>query len=179
MDVSASFYSIHHSVSISGADVSFHPEGASTFWLVDLYQKFGFSFDHIYAYEMTQIKPKTVFSNIPKRFEASYHWINVGVSADIYSRQNPFNMLKENFNEDDLVIVKLDIDTPHIENVLAKQVRDDPELAKLIDHFYFEHHVNQAELDSSWQNSTEGTVAESLTLFQDIRKKGIAAHFWI
>ena len=128
---------------------------------------------------MTKIEPEDVFSNVPKIYEAAYHWINVGVSSDLDSRQNPFNMLKDNYKEDDLIIVKLDIDTPHVENVLARQMRDDPQLANLIDHFYFEHHVHLKELEDSWGTDVKGSVADSLRLFHGLRKAGVAAHSWV
>jgi hypothetical protein len=164
-------------LSKTGASLTFNVDGGSE-WLLGLYQKFGIQFDHIYAFEEKQINPNEVFSNLPPEYESAYHWINVGVSSNLESRQNPFNMLKENFDEDDLIIVKLDIGNKNIEGTLVKQVRDDPKLAKLIDHFYFEHKVNQKEMAKAWGNQTIGTVAESLQLFSDIRKRGISAHFW-
>lgn len=122
-----------------------------------------------------------VFAQLPEEYEAAYHWINLGVASDPNSRQNPFRMLKQNYEEDDLVIVKLDVDTPALEKQLAEQLKEDPTLAKLVDHFYFEHHVHQKELQSAWGRGdgiTE-TVAESLELFSQIRHQGIPAHFWV
>ena len=149
--------------------------------ILDLYRRFGIKFDHIYAYEMRPHDTAQVFAQVPEAYEAAYHWINLGVAADPNSRQNPFRMLKQNYNEDDLVIVKLDVDTPDLERKLAEQSKSDPALAKLIDHFYFEHHVHQAELKHAWGRGagiTE-TVAESLELFSQIRQQGIPAHFWV
>ncbi|CAB9514168.1 expressed unknown protein [Seminavis robusta] len=145
--------------------------------LVALFRKFGIPFDHIYAYEMTKQDPQKVFEMVPDHMSAAYHWINVGVDPDPQSKNNPFNLLLDNFNEDDLVIVKLDIDTPWIEQKLAHQLLADDRLLRIIDHFYFEHHVNQKELAPYWGRMGE-TVEESLTLFQELRKKGVASHFW-
>ena len=47
--------------------------------LLDLYEKFGFNFDHIYAFESRFVRPEEVYKNLlPKKYFNSYHWINVG-----------------------------------------------------------------------------------------------------
>ena len=126
-------------------------------------------------------EPAQVFNKVPEEYETAFHWINVGVSADKDSRQNPLNMIKKNYNEDDLVIMKLDIDTPAIELPIAKQLTEDPVLANLLDQFYFEHHVRQAELAPYWGRgpSMNETVADSLHWFYKMRQLGIPAHFWV
>jgi hypothetical protein len=148
-------------------------------FLMDLFTKFGMPFDHIYAYEVTPTKPETVFSKVPPEYMSAYHWINVGVSADKESRLNPLYLILNDFHEDDLVIVKLDIDTPEIELALAHQLLENPKLHKLVDHFYFEHHVKLKELLGYWGSKTNGTVQESMELFMNLRKKGVAAHSWV
>jgi hypothetical protein len=110
---------------------------------------------------------------------AAYHWINVGVSADPDSNLNPLKLLLENFREDDLIVVKLDIDTSAIEVPLALQLLKDDRYSKLIDQFYFEHHVLNSELERDWRQSMKGTVKESLDLFAGLREKGIPAHSWV
>jgi len=145
--------------------------------LVDNFRKFGLPFDHIYAYEVTQQQPADVFIMLPLHMRAAFHWINVGVDSDPKSENNPFKLLLDNYHEDDLIIVKLDIDSSGIERTLANQLLGDERLLMLIDHFYFEHHVNQAELAPYWGHMQE-TVEESLTLFQELRKKGVASHYW-
>jgi len=112
--------------------------------LVKMFRKFGLPFNHIYAWELNVKDPNTLFKEeLPEYMDAAYHFINVGVSDDPESRQNPFKLLLENYNEDDVIIVKLDIDNPDIERKLVDQLLNNPRLLKLIDHFYFEHHVNQ------------------------------------
>lgn len=160
-----------------GASLSFHTKSPAIL-LIDLYNQFGFHFDHVYGWEYTKLDPDQVMKDIPDYLEASYHWINVGVESDPNSRQNPLRLVMDNYEEDDLIIVKLDIDTPQLERELAQQLVDYPKLGKLIDHFYFEHHVNQAELRDAWGPATE-TVADSLNLFYEIRKRGIPAHYWV
>jgi len=161
-----------------GASLTFHGGVDSpAAYIVELYRKFGMPFDHIYAFEMKQNAPQEVFNRVPDHWMSAYHWINVGVNADKDSKFNAYNIL-DNFNADDLIVVKLDIDTAAIEVPLAKQLLEDDRL-KIIDQFYFEHHVFMKEIGGWWSNTMAGTIQESLELFSNVRNKGIAAHFWV
>ncbi len=47
--------------------------------LMDEYEKFGFRFDHIYAFEITPKNTTNLFKKLlPDKYFAAYHWINVG-----------------------------------------------------------------------------------------------------
>jgi hypothetical protein len=174
-----------------GASLNFHLRGGSVqqepmMQIIALFAKFGFPFDHIYAYEQKPTDPEIVFGQrLPVELLPAYHWINVGVVAEPGHRLNPFTTLLETFTEDDVVIVKLDIDTPYIEEPLARQLLSPDAkngkrpLAKIIDHFYFEHHVYMEELSYNWGGSMQGSIQDSLQLFHNLRQAGVAAHFWI
>ena len=164
-----------------GASLDFHgdPMNSPALFLVSLYRKFGFPFDHIYAFEITQKESQLVLDSLPADMIAAYHWINVGVSPDKFSRNNPWNLLLDNFNEDDLIIVKLDVDTSSVELPLALQLLNDARFHNLVDQFYFEHHVHMREIAHAWNSSMAGSVKDTMDLFQGLRKKGIPAHFWI
>jgi len=140
-----------------GASLDFHSteEAAPPIVeLMQLYEKFGFNFDHIYAFEMTPFNPKDVFEKLlPEKYFPAYHWINVGVNHTEGHRLNPLHSILESFDEDDLIIVKLDIDTPFIELPLAYQLLNggkDGIYHTLVDQFYFEHHVHLGELAKNW-----------------------------
>lgn len=163
-----------------GASLRFHGgRSQPAIYLIDLFRKFGFPFDHIYAFEVTKTEPKVVFEKLPANLFAAYHWINVGVSSDPESSLNPLKMILDNYNEEDIIIVKLDIDTSKIEVPLAHQLLADDRYAKLVDQFYFEHHVRIKELVSNWKLSMQGSFKESLDLFSGLREKGIPAHSWV
>ena len=81
--------------------------------------------------------------------------------------------------KDDFIVVKLDIDTSSVEVPLVYQLLQDECFVGLIDQFYFEHHVYLQELARWWGPSANGTVSESLCLFQSLRRKGIGAHSWV
>jgi hypothetical protein len=166
-----------------GASLSFHDaddRSSPALYLASLYRRFGFPFDHVYAYEVTPQYPEDVFRLVPEDMQAAFHWINVGVSGDPDSQMNPFRMLLKNYNEDDLIVVKLDIDSSKLEMTLALQLLNDPRLhGGLVDHFYFEHHVFMKEIAKSWKSTMYGTIADSMQLFHSLRQKGVAAHFWV
>lgn len=162
-----------------GASLEFHGKSNSpAIYITQLYSKFGFKFDHIYAYEITQTEPARVFERVPEELMNSYHWINVGVDAEPGAKLNPFTTILNNFNRDDFVVVKLDIDTPDIEKKLAHQLKNSPELLDIIDIFYFEDHVMQEELLPWWRGTVRGNVAESLDLMMSIRNMGVSSHYW-
>ncbi len=151
--------------------------------LIDLYKKFGFSFDHMYGYEKKFEDPEKVYKDlIPKDLIPTYHWINAGVSSDKDSNLNPLYSIIKNYDEDDLIIVKLDIDTSSIEVPLANQLLHDETFHNLVDQFYFEYHVHMAEMKpwwgahNHWRN--DGSMKDAFNLMNGLRQKGIPAHFW-
>jgi hypothetical protein len=164
-----------------GASLDFHgdPMNSPPVYLLSLYRRFGFPFDHIYAFEITKKDSQEVLDAIPEDVLAAYHWINVGVSPEMSSRNNPWNLVLNSYNEDDLIIVKLDVDTACVEVPLAHQLLNDTRLHRLVDHFYFEHHVRLSELSSAWDSSMQGSVQDSLDLFHGLRQKGVPSHFWV
>ncbi len=148
----------------------------------DQFGKYGFKFDHIYAFELKPHDVSEVFENISDQYFGAYHWINVGVSPDNGHVLNPLNSVLTKLKEDDLVMVKLDIDAPGIEIPFAMKLLESDQVGKVVDHFYFEHHVKMAELLPYWgidDTMTIGSVKDSMELFQALRRKGIASHFWI
>jgi hypothetical protein len=164
-----------------GASLNFHRHNAlnnmAPIYLMEMFRKFGFPFDHIYAFEATPISPEVIYDQLPKEYRHSYHWINLPVSTDVNNAHNPLTLLLDNFKEDDLIVVKLDIDTPAVEMAMIRLILQDSRYWKLIDHFYFEHHVYLTELARNWIDM-EDSVVDSLLLFQALRQRGIAAHYW-
>jgi len=85
-----------------GASLNFHSSGVTpAVYLTQIFEKAGFHFDHIYAYEITFTDPKDVVNMVPDWLAPAYHWINVPVDPDMNSKQNPFRMLLNEFNEND------------------------------------------------------------------------------
>ena len=164
-----------------GASLGFHSDDGEqpAVSLIKLYQKFGITFDHIYAYELTPGNAGELYKSLPAELLMAYHWINAGVEVDPASALNPLKMIIENFSPEDFVVLKLDVDNPEVELSLVEQIIENDALTSLIDQFYFEHHVHLEELHGAWGPSVRGSVSDSLLLFQKLRTKGIQAHFWV
>jgi hypothetical protein len=112
-----------------GASLNFHDGDLNRnppIYLMETFRRFGFPFDHIYAFKITKIPPEEVYKKLPEYYRHLYHWINLGVSPDMDSAQNPLKILLDNFNEDDLIVIKLDIDTPAVEMAMMKLIVEDP-----------------------------------------------------
>lgn len=99
------------------------------------------------------------------------------------NKLNPLHSILKKFNKDDFVVVKLAIDTAAVELPLLRQLLQDKDgiYSKTIDQFYFEHHYHLGELAPYWAsgqpNMCNGTVAESLEMFSNLRENGIPAHY--
>ena len=166
-----------------GASLDFHGTDEPPVYLISKFRQFGFFLDHIYAFEITPKDPNEVYQRVPNDWVPAYHWMNIPVQANKTSYLNPFQMILNEFEEDDLVLVKLDVDTPELElnlvyQLLSQENDEGKRLSRLIDHFYFEHHVTAWEMSTSWVPAN-GTVKESLILFETLRKNGIASHYWV
>ncbi len=165
-----------------GASLEFHDSNQPIVTLLNLYEKFGFHFDHIYGFEITPMNATDVYTKfLPEKYIPAYHWINLGVTHTKGKIMNPLHSIIKSYDEDDLIIVKLDVDATLTEKKLARQLLDDEDgiYGKLVDHFYFEDHVFQRELSPFWLGTMKGTIQESFDLFYELRKKGIASHYWV
>lgn len=164
-----------------GASLTFHESldaESPTMYLIRLFRKFGFPIDHVYAYEITPTPPEVVYDALPLELIPAFHWINVGVEGEIGHRRNPFTHIVSEFNEDDLIFVKLDIDAPFLETDLAHQLLNET-LGKLVDQFYFEKHCHLEELAEFWGDTMQGSVRDAMLFFYDLRRMGVPAHFWV
>lgn len=165
-----------------GASLSFHGTDQPIVRLLSEYEKFGFLFDHIFAFEITFNDPIDVYTNLlPEKYFMAYHWINVGVNPEDGNKLNPINSILEKFDEDDFIVFKLDVDTAWVEYPLALQLLKggtNGTYHRLVDQFYFEHHVHLKELAPYWGRGLNGTIKDSLDLFYGLRSKGIPSHFW-
>lgn len=137
----------------------------------------GINFTDIYAFELAVNAPKDVWESVPEDLLPYYHYINVGVSTQ--GKYNPWNILRAIAKPEDFVVIKLDIDSPWIENTLVDQVLDDPSLFSLIDEMTYEHHTYIPEM-VRWWKITGGnlTLASTYSLFTDLRTRGIRMHSW-
>eukprot|EP00965_Chrysotila_dentata_P102299 3377183-Pleurochrysis_carterae.AAC.3 len=99
------------------------------------------------------------------------------------AKYNPLRTLKAVATKDDLVVVKIDFDSPNLEEALIAQILADRELYSLIDELFYEHHVHGTLLGRFWGvggglRRTNCTLVDTYTLFTHLRQLGIRAHSW-
>ncbi|UJR17469.1 hypothetical protein I4U23_004364 [Adineta vaga] len=148
---------------------------ASSLWLYAYYKRFNVKFDRIIAFEYSSLDPKNAWNQLPDDVFPIYTLINVGVASD--GKFNPWTMLETIAQPQDHVIVKLDIDTPILENALINQLLNDSKIHSLVDELCFEHHITVNEMIPYWQRPG-GSLKDSYTLFRKIRELGIRMHSW-
>jgi len=153
--------------------------GASQSWFVELMETRGLTIDGIYAWEAITHDANKVFADIPGKYWPIYHWYNIPASSEVGSHANPLTFLKKVARPNDLVIFKLDIDTPVVEAALTDQILSDPEISSLIDVFFYEFHVSVPEMASYWGGGLKFTQVDSVNVFTKLRQLGIRAHSWV
>jgi len=101
------------------------------------------------------------------------------VTSEDGNKLNPFHSILKKNDEDDLIIVKLDIETYFIEVSLAHQFLEDKDgiYSKLMDQFYFEHHVHLGDLARYWGQFMNGIVKESFKIVPKFEKEGHCISF--
>ena len=146
-----------------------------TRWFYEYFRLHSLSFDRIIAFEAREYKPQAYWNQIPDDVMGLLTFINRGVETT--GKFNPWNILKSIAKVDDYVIIKLDIDTPTLENELINQVLNDISISSLIDEMFFEMHVTVNEMLPFWGRAG-GELKDSYILFRKLREAGIRMHSW-
>ena len=122
-----------------------------------------------------EIRHKVRFFEVPV-MEGELHEALAGAR----NRNSFLQMLKMVAKPDDFVVVKLDIDTPAIEQTIIATITQRPDLAALIDELFFEYHFHFDGLNFGWGSLPESiSVDAALATMHRLRELGIRAHFWI
>ena len=178
--------------------------GASQAWFDTLYARHNLTFDRIFAWEATPHTDAAIFSALPTalRSRAAVYrtappaaswpppsterlsYFNFGVSARRGAADNPWVLLRAEARPADFVVVKVDIDTPGVEQQLVDALLADDTLLALVDELYYEHHVRGSPMMAhGWgldgANMPTQTLAQSYELFRAFREAGVRAHSWV
>ena len=149
----------------------------------------GFSFDRIYAWEYTEIKPAEYWKAVPGKLVPYLTFYNVPVSKDANSSNSVINTIESVAHKEDFVTLKLDVDNPNVELPILADILQRPGVANLIDEFFFEFHFRCEIMNKWWQgtislNDTAPKYGFELDrphvmdVFQKLRYMGIRAHIW-
>lgn len=145
-------------------------------------------FDSIFGWEMSLLEPAQFWAHVPPRWKSRYHFFNKGITASPTDDDSVQILTKQlGITKNDFVAFKLDIDTPAIEIPIALDLLNSHSpFAELIDEFFFELHFRcEIMMPCGWDSKMPEEVsglrldrAGALSLFGDLRRRGIRAHFW-
>lgn len=150
--------------------------GLSSKLFFETYKARGLAFDRALLWEINRTTPKDLFDQVPGEFFSAYQYFNIPVEIGIGNAKNPLEILKKIARKRDFVVVKIDIDTPSIENALVDQLMQD---TTLIDEFFYEHHVRiPTMMQLGWGEAVAGELEDTYKLHIALRKKGVRSHGW-
>ena len=110
----------------------------ATRWLVKRFGELGVTFDRILTWRNVPLEIASV---------ASFYGLPV---SDVYGHpQHPWSVLMRIARPSDLVVVKLDIDTPVLEASLVEQLMSDANVSSRVDVFFWEEHWSAATTASN------------------------------
>ena len=156
--------------------------------LYRLYQDRCLEPDAIYCWEVrTGVTSAEWWGSAPASLRAKTRFFEVPVvegelDEALAGKPNPssfLQMLASTSRPEDFVVVKLDIDTPAIEQTIIAVLSQRPDLAALIDELFFEYHFYFDGKDFGWGENVQGDVDTALGTMFRLRSLGIRAHFWI
>ena len=156
--------------------------------LYRLYQDRCLEPDAIYCWELDKkITNEQWWGSAPASVRAKTRFFEVPVTEGeldeaLAGKPNPasfLQMLAVACKPEDFVVVKLDIDTPAIEQTIIAVLTQRPDLAALIDELFFEYHFYFDGLDFGWGDNVQGDVDTAIGTMYRLRSLGIRAHFWI
>ena len=160
----------------------------STPLLYRLYQDRCLEPDAIYSWELRKgVTSAEWWGSAPASLRSKTHFFEVPVvegelDEALAGKPNPssfLQMLAFTSRPEDFVVVKLDIDTPAIEQTIIAVLSQRPDLAALVDELFFEYHFDFDGLDFGWDLNVQGDVDTALGTMFRLRSLGIRAHFWI
>ena len=145
---------------------------------------YAWQFDDVYAWEIrSDLSHRTWWQHVPAELRARIRFFNVPVDAE-EGAEHPssfLTLLRATARTSDLVIVKVDIDSPP-ELEIVKRIAHDAQLASLVDEIYFEcHYAYGQNLQFGWGSipRERADTDSALLLFRTLRERGVRAHFWI
>jgi len=163
-DLGASFYDGHpvppdEKESVSGW-------GSSGKWFVDEYEKRGMPIDHMYLWEKNTDEAEYRAAGLPERYSHRISFFHYPVQADGGGPQNPFNTIKKECKTNDYCILKMDFDTPEVENAIFNKLLSNTDgILDLVDEFFWD--------------PVDHDISKHYTRLLSLRQLGVRAHSWV
>jgi hypothetical protein len=141
------------------------------------YESSCYAIDRMWGWEAKQMDAKKWWRRVSNETRKKLTFNNHPVTPREFEAT-----LVRSTRPEDYVVVKLDIDTPFAENEIIDLVEKH---AHLVDEFFYEYHFWFDGLDFGWGKNayrrlrTTHNVTTAVRRMQQLRKKGIRAHFWV
>lgn len=158
-----------------------------------MYHRRCLTFNHMYGWELQPQEHNAWWATVPAEARHKISFFNVGVAPEpwrpeVANRSDGtgsfgfVHTLKATARPDDFVAVKLDVDNSEVEYSIVQAILETPGVADLIDEFFFEFHFQYdpgTDLARFWGPGLTKKVDEALVTMQQLRDRGIRAHFWV
>ncbi|KAL1500656.1 hypothetical protein AB1Y20_013304 [Prymnesium parvum] len=147
-----------------------------------LYARNCIEFDAIWGWEASPKNLSKWWAKVPKELQPRLTFYNEPVNDT-----NALDVLLATARPEDFVVMKIDIDTPPLEDRIMHRILSEPSIAALIDELYFEFdpklgsspvHVNDSMVEGRGKNRL-GPIDKGLHLMKSLRVQGIRSHFWV
>lgn len=150
-------------------------------WFIEMYKKRGIFFDQVYAWESKPGSAADVWKALPSDVAAALHFINLPASPTAKGSANPLRLLEDIASPCDFVVFKLDIDDTAAEEAFVTRILAKRGISRLIDEFYWEHHVHGSPMSRfEWRGTTgKKTLNDSYAIFHQLRTLGVRSHSWV
>ena len=150
---------------------------------VSMYARRCIEFDRIFAWEATPFSAASWWRALPVAVRAKASFFNLPVPSEPTDGDDSFlRILNATAAPHDFVAVKLDIDAPAVEISIVRALLRNPALTALVDELFFEYHFYEPHWRFGWTFAdAKGapTVDDALGLMQQLRRRGVRAHFWV
>ena len=96
-------------------------------------------------------------------------YFNIPASPVANAKENALTVMKLICHVDDFVVIKIDIDHPEIESAMIDEILNDPNVSKLIDELYYEHHVSHSPMEHQGWGSVGNKIHNIYKFYNNFR----------
>ncbi|KAL4542533.1 hypothetical protein Ndes2526B_g04003 [Nannochloris sp. 'desiccata'] len=161
-------------------DLGINGPNRSLLWFQERYNKMGIEFDEVWGWEKRELDPQSFWRYVPSSIYSKLHFMNVAVDLN-FDERHPLEVIRNLYKDGDYVALKLAIDSPGFEEIIADRILDDPEILKILGDFYYEMHFGAPYFPyhNIPSNDSIYNMENVMAFFVQLRDKGLRAHYWV